>query len=194
MQFAPANTTQKKAKEYVLPTLTFELIEYIGKPIEMKNKIILISIIIGFISFVKVYSQDENLIKTEYKTIVEGTDSPIPDLQIVCFNKYFNKDYLPADFRKKYNLDDKTLYKKKMLVEIFQSDKNKKGFDKIELIEIMENKKYLVIEYNLVNSNTENDDKELSPFLIVQVPKSKKEIKFIVNGRELGKATELYVE
>ena len=160
----------------------------------MKNRIILISILIGLFSFVKVYSQDKNLTKTEYKTIAEGTDSPIPDLQIVCFNKYFNKDYLPADFRKKYNLDDKTLYKKKMLVEIFQSDKNKKGFDKIELIGIKENDKKLVVEYNLVNSNTENDNKELSPFLIVQVPKSKKEIKFIVNGTELGKATELYVD
>ncbi|SFD41328.1 hypothetical protein [Algibacter pectinivorans] len=160
----------------------------------MKSRILLLCFFLGFISFNRAYSQDEDLTKTEFKTIAEGTDSPIPDLQIVCFNKYFNKDYLPADFRKKYYLDDKTLYKKKMLVEIFQSDKNKKGFDKIELIAIKENDKKLVVEYNLVNSNTENDDKELSPFLIVQVPKSKKEIKFIVNGTELGKATELYVD
>ncbi len=160
----------------------------------MKNKVILTNILIGLISFLKAYSQDENLTKTEYKIIAEGTDSPIPELQIVCFNKYFNKDYLPADFRKKYNLDEKTLYKKKMLVEIFHSDKNKKGFDKIELVGIKENDKKLVIEYNLVNSNTENDDKELSPFLIVQVPKSKKEIKFVVNGTELVKATQLYVD
>ncbi len=142
----------------------------------------------------RVHSQDENMTKAEYITIAEGTDSPIADLQIVCFNKYFNLDYLPADFRKKYNLDDKTLYKKKMLVQIFQSDKNKNGFDKIELIGIMENDKKLVVEYNLVNSNTENDDKELAPFLIIQVPKSKKEIKFIANGIELGKKTEVYVD
>ena len=142
----------------------------------------------------KVHSQDENMTKAEYITIAEGTDSPIADLQIVCFNKYFNLDYLPADFRKKYNLDDKTLYKKKMLVQIFQSDKNKNGFDKIELIGIMENDKKLVVEYNLVNLNTLNDDKELAPFLIIQVPKSKKEIKFIANGIELGKTTEVYVD
>jgi hypothetical protein len=160
----------------------------------MKSKIIILCFFLGFISLNRVFSQNENLTKTEYKTIAEGTDSPIPELQIVCFNKYFNKDYLSADFRKKYNLDEKTLYKKKMLIEIFHSDKNKKGFDKIELIGINEKDKKLVIEYNLVNSNTENDDMELSPFLIVQVPKSNKEIKFIVNGTELGIATKLYVD
>lgn len=160
----------------------------------MKNRIILLCFFIGLIAMDSVYSQDENMTKAEYITIAEGTDSPIADLQIVCFNKYFNLDYLPADFRKKYNLDDKTLYKKKMLVQIFQSDKNKNGFDKIELIGIMENDKKLVVEYNLVNSNTENDDKELAPFLIIQVPKSKKEIKFIANGIELGKKTEVYVD
>ena len=156
--------------------------------------IILLCFFIGLISINRVYSQDENMTKAEYNTIAEGTDSPIADIQIVCFNKYFNLDYLPADFRKKYNLDDKTLYKKKMLVQIFQSDKNKNGLDKIELIGIMENDKKLVVEYNLVNSNTENDDKELAPFLIIQVPKSKKEIKFIANGIELGKTTEVYVD
>lgn len=140
----------------------------------MKSKVTIFCFFLGLISFSNVYSQDENLTKTEYKTIAEGTDSPIPELQIVCFNKYFNQDYLPADFRKKYNLDEKTLYKNKMLIEVFHSDKNKKGIDKIELIGIKENDKKLVFEYNLVNSNTENDNKELSPFLIVQVPKSKK--------------------
>lgn len=160
----------------------------------MKNRIILICFFLGLIIFNKGYSQDESLKNVEYKIIAEGTDSPIPELQIVCFNKYFNKDYLPADFRRKYNLDEKTLYKKKMLIEIFQSDKNKKGLDKIELMGIKENEKELIIEYNIVNSNKENDDEQLSPFLIVQVPKSKKEMKFIVNGTELGKATEVYVD
>ena len=61
-----------------------------------------------------------------------------------------------------------------MLIEIFHSDKNNKGLDKIELIGISENDDELVIKYNIVNSNSENDDKQLSPFLIIQVPKSKK--------------------
>ena len=160
----------------------------------MKSRIIILCFFIGLISINRVYSQDENMTKAEYNIIAEGTDSPVADLQIVCFNKYFNLDYLPPDFRKKHNLDDKTLYKNKMLVQIFQSDKNKNGFDKIELIGIMENDKKLVVEYNLVNLNTLNDDKELAPFLIIQVPKSKKEIKFIANGIELGKKTEVYVD
>lgn len=154
----------------------------------------MICLFLGFFLSIKVYSQDTELNEVEYYTIAEGIDSPISELQIVCFNKYFNKDYLPAEFRKKYSLDEKSLYKKTMLIEIFHSDKNKNGLDKIELVGIKENDEKLVIEYNLVNSNTENDDKELSPFLIVQVPKSKKEIKFIVNGTEIEKPTEIYVD
>jgi hypothetical protein len=159
----------------------------------MKNKIVFIVLLIGLITSGKVFSQNE-LKPVEHKIIAEGTDSPIPELQIICFNKYFNKDYLPADFLKKYNLDDKKHYKKKMLIEIFQSDKNKKGLDKIDLIGISENDTELVIEYNVVNSQSDNDDKQLSPFLIVQVPKSKKKIKLIANGIELGKATDVYVD
>ena len=81
-----------------------------------------------------------------------------------------------------------------MLIEIFHSDKEKQGLDKIELIGIKENDEKLIIEYNVVNSDTENDSERLSPFLIVQVPKSKKELRFIVDGIELEKATDLYVD
>ena len=72
----------------------------------MKNRIALIILLAGIIASGKVFSQN-GLKPIEYKIIAEGTDSPIPELQIVCYNKYFNKDYLPADFRNKYNLDDK---------------------------------------------------------------------------------------
>lgn len=160
----------------------------------MKFQYFLIYLFFASITFHGIYSQDKNFKIIEYTVIAEGTDSPIPELQIVCFNKYFNKDYLPPDFRKKYNLDDKDLYKKQMLIELFHSDKDKKGFDKIELMNIKENDKEIVIEYNIINSNTENDDKQLSPFLIVQVPKSKKDIKFIFDGAALGKETKLYVD
>lgn len=160
----------------------------------MKYRLILICFLFGLISTFQVHSQEKQMSEVEYKTIAEGTDSPITELQIVCFNKFFNKDYLPVEFNEKYNLDEKTLYKKKMLIEIFHSDKDKKGLDKIELIGIRENSQKLVVEYNLVNSNMENDDEELAPFLIVQVPKSKKEVKFIVDGTVLGKATNLYVD
>jgi hypothetical protein len=160
----------------------------------MKNKVILICFFLSIITFNKIYSQDENLKEVKYNIIAEGIDSPIPNLQMVCFNKYFNKDYLPSDFREKYKLNEKGIYKKKMLVEIFHSDINKKGLDKIELIGIKENEKNLIIEYNIINSNKNNDDKTLAPFLIVQVPKLKKAIKFIVNGIELGKTKKLYVD
>ena len=159
----------------------------------MKNRIIFIGILIGLITSGKVLAQNE-LKPIDYKIIAEGIDSPIPELQIACFNKFFNKDYLSAEFRKKYNLDDKTLYKKKMLIEIFRTDKDKKGIDKIELIEISENDTEIVIRYNVVNSISENDNKQLSPFLIVQIPKSKKNIKFIANGIESGKGKEIYVD
>ena len=55
---------------------------------------------------------------------------PDYDLDLLCETVTY--------FREKYNLDENTLYKKKMLIEIFHSDVNKKGLDKIELIEIKE--------------------------------------------------------
>ena len=57
----------------------------------MRNKIILFCFIFTLISFNKVYSQRETFKDVEYNTIAEGTDSPIAELQIVCFNKYFNR-------------------------------------------------------------------------------------------------------
>lgn len=154
----------------------------------------LIGLFIGLFFYTRGYAQEEKGTPVEYKVIAEGTDSPIPLLQIVCYNKYFNLDYLPESFRKKYQLNEKSLYKKKMLVELFYADKKKEGLDKIELIGITESESKLVVEYKVINSTTTNDDKKLSPFLIVQVPKSKKEIKFVVNGLKQGKATKLYVD
>src|SRR5690606_22912784 len=120
--------------------------------------------------------------------------SPIGDLQIVCFNKYFNLDYLPKNFLKKYNLDDKTIYKKKMLIQIFRKDINNEGFDKIELKSIRENDNEFIIEYSVINSDKTNDDKYLAPFLIVQVPKSrKKDLKFINDGEKSENSKNLYI-
>ncbi|TJY35990.1 hypothetical protein [Pontimicrobium aquaticum] len=160
----------------------------------MKKSLLFYCIFFGVLLSIKSYSQSNIQNDVQFKMIAEGTDSPISELQIVCFNKYFNKDYLPDEFREKYNLNDKSLYKKKMLIEIFHSDKEKNGLDKIELIGIKESESTLEIKYNTINSNLKNDDKELSPFLIVQIPKSKKEIKFIVNGVELGKTSEAYID
>ena len=81
-----------------------------------------------------------------------------------------------------------------MLVEIFRNDISKKGLDKIELVKVEENKKSLIIEYKLVNADTSNDEQSLSPFLIIQVPKSKQKVIFIADGVELSKAREIYVD
>lgn len=140
------------------------------------------------------FSQSNGYKDVEYKTIAEGIDSPIEDLQIVCFNKFFNKDYLPSDFREKYNLNDKSLYKKQMLVEIFRTNTANNGFDKIYLKGIKEGQDKILIEYNFINSDNTNDDKRLSPFLIVQIPKSKKEIKFVVDGVNNNSESEIYID
>lgn len=138
-------------------------------------------------------SQNDKLTNVEYKVVAEGTDSPLKNFQVVCYNKYFNQEQLPVDFQIKYNLTDKILFKKKMLIEIFHSDTKNKGLDKIDFISIKESKNELFIAYNVVNSDKSNDNKPLAPFLIVQIPKSKKTIRFIVDGVELGKAKNLYI-
>jgi hypothetical protein len=140
-----------------------------------------------------VHSQDQKFSLVPATIIAEGTDSPIPNLQIVCYNKYFNQDYLPSSFREKYNLNRKDLYKDKMLIEIFRSDKENKGFDKIELIGITDEEATLTINYRLANSDQGNDGETLAPFVIVQVPKSKKAIRFLVDGVEQGKASKTYI-
>lgn len=160
----------------------------------MKIKFLFASLILLIICVSASYSQEEDLKNVDYNIVAQGTDAPLPNLQIVCFNKYFNKDYLPTDFRKKYSLDEKSLYRKKMLVELFYTDTDGKGLDKIELVEIHESDKNLIVSYNLVNSDTTNDDEKLSFFLIAQVPKSKKDIKFVVNGSELEPGTNFYVD
>jgi hypothetical protein len=158
----------------------------------MKNQITLILLLI--ISCNSISAQTENYKDVEYTKIAEGIDSPIPDLQIVCFNKFFNKDYLPKQFTEKYKLTDKKLFKKKMLVEIFHSDSEGIGLDKIEIINIKEGDENIQIQYSLVNENKNNDDQKLAPFIVVQIPKSKKNINFIKNGADLGETKKTYVD
>jgi hypothetical protein len=47
-----------------------------------KHFILLIIFIFGNIYLNKAFSQEENLKDVEFKIIAEGTDSPIPNLQI----------------------------------------------------------------------------------------------------------------
>ena len=139
-------------------------------------------------------SQNSSMSKVEYAIIAEGKDAIIPDLHITCFNKYFNQDYLSPDFRSRYNLNTKERYKKKMLVEIIRNDINKKGLDKIELIKVVENNESIIVEYKHINSDRTNDELNLCAFIIIQLPKSKKQIKFIADGIELSHAKDIYID
>jgi hypothetical protein len=164
---------------------------YINNNVKIVICVLVISI---FMVCSKSYAQNENLQNIKYSIIAEGTDSPISDNQIVCYNKYFNKDYLTAEFLEKYALNDKGLYKKKMLIELFHSDYDRKGIDQIEMVSLSSDDKTLILKYNLINSNKDNDNEVLAPFLIIQVPKSKKPIKFILNGIEKGKTSKVYID
>jgi len=146
-----------------------------------------------FLNF-NTWGQDLPMLKVKYAIFAEGKDAPTPNLHITCYNKYFNQDYLSADFSKMYNLNKKEPYKKKILMEIFRNDISKKGLEKIELVKVEENIKSLIIEYKFVNADTSNDEKSLSPFLIIQVPKSKEKVIFIADGVELSNAREIYVD
>lgn len=158
----------------------------------MKIKIFLFLLL--SISYQFAVAQNEEFQQIEFKKIAEGIDSPIPDLQIVCFNKFFNKDYLPKEFSEKYGLTEKDLFKKKMLVEIFLSDEENTGMDKVEIEKIMEGADSIQIYYNTMNEDASNDDQKLAPFVVVQIPKSKKEIEFIKNGLDSATARKTYVD
>ena len=158
----------------------------------MKN--FLLSALAIFILTAGLRAQEQLYSKVEYRVVAEGTDSPFDNLQIVCFNKYFNLEQVPSEFRAKYKLDDKQLYKKKMLIQLFYADREKQGFDKFEINEIKESPNEIIFDYSLINSDITNDDTVQSPFLIVQIPKNtKKRIRFFMDGEELGKGSDMYI-
>jgi hypothetical protein len=141
------------------------------------------------------FSQEQNFSDIEYIIIAEGNDSPLENYQIVCFNKYFNLEQLPIEFKNKYDLANPQLFKKRMLIQVFHRDTEKQGLDKFEINEIKESQSDIVFDYSLVNSDTTNDSTIQSPFLIVQIPKDiKKRIRFIENGQELGKGQDMYIK
>lgn len=141
------------------------------------------------------FGQDEKYTEIEYKIVAEGNDSPYENFQIVCFNKYFNLEQLPKEFRDKYDLANRQLFKKNMLVQLFYSDTGKQGLDKFKINEIKESPSEIVFDYSLVNSDVTNDTTVQSPFIIVQIPKNmKKRIRFIVNGKQQERGQEMYLK
>lgn len=140
------------------------------------------------------YAQVDESNKMDYRVIAEGTDSPISNLQTVCFNKYFNEAVLPEEFIRRYNLDIKSLYKKQMLIEIFKTVPDSSGIDKIEVVDVIDDGGTIIVSYNLLNSDSSNDEQHLAPFIIIQVPKLRKRgFKFIEDGVELAQPAKLFV-
>ncbi len=150
-----------------------------------------VSLSTGFFSG---YSQEVKPVDIPYTIIVEGTDSPIEQLSIICYNKYFNVEYLPVEFREKYELGDKAVYKGKILLEIFWVDTDNTGIDKIQLNSIRYIDKTIVIDYSVINSDSSNDEEVLAPFLIAQLPRSRHPVRFLVDGEEVGESTGVYVD
>lgn len=156
--------------------------------------IFLVAFIIFSFSF-NSFSQEQDFSTIEYTIIAKGNDSPFENYQIVCFNKYFNLEQLPTEFRNKYDLANPQLFKNKMLIQVFFTDTEKQGFDKFEINNIKESPREIVFDYSLFNSDSANDSTIQAPFLIVQIPKNtKKRIRFIRNGQELGKAQNMYIK
>ncbi|WP_420577037.1 hypothetical protein [Ekhidna sp.] len=133
----------------------------------------------------------DDLENVEYSIIAQGNKSPLNDVAMVCFNKYFNLESLSEEFRQANNLDDKSLYKKKMLIEIFLGERTR-GADSIKLTKIAQNDNELIVAYETIDSDTSDFDNR--PYLIIQIPKIKKSIVLFENGKQRGGQRELYID
>lgn len=133
----------------------------------------------------------ENLTDIEYKIVAQGVNSPLNDVVMICYNKYFNLESLTNEFRRTNNLDDISLYKKKMIVEIFLGERTI-GADSIELTRIAQNNDELIIAYETIDSDTTNFSHR--PYLFIQIPKIKKKIVLFENGNQRGGQRKIYID
>ncbi|MEZ4888458.1 MAG: hypothetical protein R3E32_27270 [Chitinophagales bacterium] len=122
----------------------------------------------------------------EYQVVAKGNDSGIKNkLLIVAYNKYFNESQFDSDFISSHNLNTVD-FRENMLVEIFLgTDAATKG--KITLTKIEENKDLIKVHYETKEGDepSATAEEEITPFLIVSVPKSRKTTKFFENGEEV---------
>jgi len=127
-----------------------------------------------------------------YTIVALGYNSPLNDVSVVCYNKYFNLGMLPEKFRSENNLTDKP-YKKMMLVQIFLGERTK-NVNHIQLNSLTETDTEIILEYETkVKESTENTAKQ-NPYLILQIPKSKKAVSFVENGIHRGTTgTKIYM-
>lgn len=151
-----------------------------------------VQFLIFLFSLISLSISSQDGLDLNYKIIAEGNDSPFNNLKIVCFNKYFNLEYTNGLFRRKYGLNDKSIYKKKMLAQIFIGE-NDQGFDQIKINRIKETPVEIIIDYDILNSNVKNDTDIINPFLIIQIKKSRKPVSFIENGIKLTSNQKLYI-
>lgn len=99
---------------------------------------------------------------------------------------------LSAEFRITNNLEGKPA-KKKMLVEIFLGERTK-GEEEIKLNQVTENSYELIVDYEIIIGEIDTDSNPGNPYLIIQIPKSKKQFVFIENGQRRTAGQQLYID
>lgn len=143
-------------------------------------------ILAGFFLIANCFGQKkiltEEYVSKQFNVVSSGEHSPEKDrLLLVCYNKYFNLERFPQDFRSKYNLNA-IKYKSNMAVEIF-TGKGKGLVSNLKIDKIEENKTNIRIYYSfdLVDGN----DLTNNPFIIAETPKARKPVVFYENGDEV---------
>lgn len=135
-------------------------------------------------------AQNNTLLGGEYIlkdfTIVStGTETPQSSkLLIICYNIQFNKDKFNSDFIKTNRLDQIN-YKKNMAVEIFLGQVKEKVIN-LKVDKIEENDTRINVYYSFEISKSSETSNKLTPFVIVETPKSSKQVIFYENSTLLN--------
>jgi hypothetical protein len=80
-----------------------------------------------------------------------------------------------------------------MLVEIFLGERTSDAVE-IKLNRVIENSQELIVDYEIITGEIDTDDAPGNPYLIIQIPKSKKQIVCIENGQRRTAGQKLYFD
>lgn len=132
----------------------------------------------------KAPSGGEYILK-EFTIVSSGKESPQNSkLLIICYNKHFNKNKFKPDFIKSNRLDQIN-YKQNMAVEIFLGQVEEKVVN-LKVDKIEENSTQIKVYYSFEISKSTEASNKSTPFVIVETPKSRKQIVFFENGAPLN--------
>jgi len=130
--------------------------------------------------------------EVSYTIVAQGFNSPLNDVSVVCYNKYYNLDMLPEKFRSDNNLEDKP-YKKMMLIQIFLGERTK-DVNHIKITSLTETEAEITLEYDTAIEESTDTTAKQNPYIILQIQKSKKPVSFIENGVHRGSTgTRIYM-